>query len=240
MVSSAIINIFQRNVTEEWILEVIGHDGIAHNLTSELGEMIMYESHSVIHGRPYPLKGKGALYGSIFFHFEPLYHTMRHAGKVGDQYWDGIAKKGVDQASKLAFESILQDELKKKPLRSMQQLNDKDDNTISTDTSNNDNVDIDKQNVVGEEQDKKNKKKHLYRINTPRYVWSEYQNFYDQQFFFEYEDSITPKASKIVFGKISAHTAASNGDLSALKEIAKTQGKNELFKAGGLNQVVFI
>ena len=194
---------------------MIGHDGIAHNLTSELGEMIMYESHSVIHGRPYPLKGKGALYGSIFFHFEPLYHTMRHAGKVGDQYWDGIAKKGVDQASKLAFESILQDELKKKPLRSMQQLNDKDDNTISTDTS----------NII---------------INTPRFVWSEYQNLYDQQFFFEYEDSITPKASKIVFGKISAHTAASNGDLSALKEIAKTQGKNELFKAGGLNQVVFI
>lgn len=113
----------------------------------------------------------------------------------------------------------------------MQQLNDKDDNTISTDTSNNDNVDIDKQNIVGEEQDKKNKKKHLYRINTPRYVWSEYQNLYDQQFFFEYEDNITPKASKIVFGKISAHTAASNGDLSALKEIAKTQGKNELFKA---------
>jgi hypothetical protein len=34
------------------------------------GEMILYESHSVIHGRPFPLEGD--FYANIFAHFEPL------------------------------------------------------------------------------------------------------------------------------------------------------------------------
>jgi hypothetical protein len=32
------------------------------------GDMVLYESHSVIHGRPFPLKGK--FYANIFIHFE--------------------------------------------------------------------------------------------------------------------------------------------------------------------------
>ena len=35
----------------------------------EPGEMILYESHSVVHGRPFPLKGK--FYANVFIHFEP-------------------------------------------------------------------------------------------------------------------------------------------------------------------------
>jgi hypothetical protein len=31
-------------------LEVIGHDGKAHNVTMEPGDLVLYESHSVIHG----------------------------------------------------------------------------------------------------------------------------------------------------------------------------------------------
>lgn len=54
-----------------WPLEVYGHDGLAHNVTMEPGDMVLYESHSVIHGRPFPLKGR--FFANIFIHFEPDY-----------------------------------------------------------------------------------------------------------------------------------------------------------------------
>ncbi len=48
LISSAIINVAQ-DVDEAWPLEVIGHDGIAHNVTMEPGDLVLYESHSIIH-----------------------------------------------------------------------------------------------------------------------------------------------------------------------------------------------
>ena len=51
LISSAIINVAQ-DVDEPWPLEVIGHDGIATNVTMEPGDMVLYESHSVVHGKP--------------------------------------------------------------------------------------------------------------------------------------------------------------------------------------------
>jgi prolyl 4-hydroxylase len=33
--------------------------------------MVLYESHSIIHGRPFPLKGR--FFANIFIHFEPVY-----------------------------------------------------------------------------------------------------------------------------------------------------------------------
>ena len=75
LVSSAIINVDQ-DVDEPWPLEVYGHDGRAYNVTMEKGDMILYESHSVIHGRPFPLKGR--YMANIFVHFEPTGHSLRH------------------------------------------------------------------------------------------------------------------------------------------------------------------
>jgi prolyl 4-hydroxylase len=78
---------------------VIGHDGKAHNVTMEPGDLVLYESHSIIHGefmdgsrrvivtphdivtqdvlissllagRPFPLKGK--FMANVFVHFEPV------------------------------------------------------------------------------------------------------------------------------------------------------------------------
>jgi prolyl 4-hydroxylase len=73
LVSSAIINVDQ-DVDEPWYvrvapithnshahpfsqvlvsrpLEVIGHDGKAHNVTMLPGDLVLYESHSIIHGK---------------------------------------------------------------------------------------------------------------------------------------------------------------------------------------------
>lgn len=80
LVSSAIVNVAQ-DVDEPWPLEVIGHDGKAHNVTMEPGDMVLYESHSVLHGRPFALKGR--YFANIFIHFEPTGHTLRHVEKHG-------------------------------------------------------------------------------------------------------------------------------------------------------------
>jgi len=68
-ISSAIVNVAQ-DVDEAWPLEVYGRDGLAVNITMEPGEMILYESATVVHGRPFPLKGR--YYANIFIHFEPI------------------------------------------------------------------------------------------------------------------------------------------------------------------------
>ena len=97
LVSSAIINVDQ-DVDEPWPLEVISHDGRAENVTMEPCDMVLYESHSVIHGRPFPLKGR--YFANIFVHFEPVGHTLRHhnhktdAGEDVDQKYRESLLKG--------------------------------------------------------------------------------------------------------------------------------------------------
>jgi len=48
LVISAIVNVAQD--VEDWPLEVYGHDGRVYNITMEPGDMVLYESHSIIHG----------------------------------------------------------------------------------------------------------------------------------------------------------------------------------------------
>lgn len=81
LVTSAIVNVAQ-DVEEDWPLEVIGHNGLARNITIKPGEMILYESHSVIHGRPYPLNGK--YYSNIFCHFQPRGYTDEWHGRMDE------------------------------------------------------------------------------------------------------------------------------------------------------------
>jgi prolyl 4-hydroxylase len=68
-VISAIINVDQ-DLDEPWPLEVYGRDGKAVNITMVAGDMVLYESHSIIHGRPFPLKGR--FMANLFAHFEPI------------------------------------------------------------------------------------------------------------------------------------------------------------------------
>jgi prolyl 4-hydroxylase len=82
LVSSVIVNVAQ-DVDEEWPLEVYDRFGNAVNVTMQPGDMILYESGSLVHGvrsvlccsnvvvqRPFPLKGR--YYANIFIHFEPV------------------------------------------------------------------------------------------------------------------------------------------------------------------------
>mmetsp|Transcript_30464 Transcript_30464/g.73067 ORF Transcript_30464/g.73067 Transcript_30464/m.73067 type:complete len:478 (+) Transcript_30464:134-1567(+) len=95
LVSSAIINVAQ-DVDEPWPLEVYGHDGKATNVTMLPGDMVLYESHTVLHGRPFPLKGR--FMANIFIHFEPVGHSLRHnaketgGGDVDQKYRDALQR----------------------------------------------------------------------------------------------------------------------------------------------------
>jgi hypothetical protein len=84
LVSSAIVNVAQ-DVDEDWVLEVYDRDGNAVNVTMEPGDMVLYESGSLIHGRPFPLKGK--YYANIFIHFEP---TGKPLNYDSDDYEDSL------------------------------------------------------------------------------------------------------------------------------------------------------
>lgn len=68
LVSSCIINVAQ-DLDEPWPLEVYDRHDRAVNVTMEPGDMVLYESGSLMHGRPFPLKGR--YYANIFIHFEP-------------------------------------------------------------------------------------------------------------------------------------------------------------------------
>lgn len=52
LVASAMINVAQ-DVDEPWPFEMYDHAGRAHNITLEPGDLLLFESHSVIHGHPF-------------------------------------------------------------------------------------------------------------------------------------------------------------------------------------------
>eukprot|EP00041_Stephanoeca_diplocostata_P019475 m.420241 g.420241 ORF g.420241 m.420241 type:complete len:434 (-) comp21315_c0_seq7:689-1990(-) len=68
-VLSAILNINQVGMDEPWPLEVINHDGVRELITMEPKEMVLYESATLPHGRPFPLKGEK--FSNMFVHYQP-------------------------------------------------------------------------------------------------------------------------------------------------------------------------
>lgn len=53
-----VYNVSAQDVDEDWPIEMYDHDGVAHNITLSPGEMVLWESHSILHGRPFAMKGK--------------------------------------------------------------------------------------------------------------------------------------------------------------------------------------
>ena len=76
LVSSCIIQVAQ-DIEEPWPVEVYSHDGKAHNVSMLPGDMTLYESHTVLHGRPFPLIGN--MYANVFVHYIPLDHDEVNA-----------------------------------------------------------------------------------------------------------------------------------------------------------------
>jgi prolyl 4-hydroxylase len=101
LVSSCIVNVDQ-DVDEPWPLEVYDRNGNAVNVTMEPGDMVLYESGSLIHGRPFPLKGR--YYANIFIHFEPTGrhlndHTLQYLNELDDFYPPYLIKDSPESSN---------------------------------------------------------------------------------------------------------------------------------------------
>jgi hypothetical protein len=94
LVASAMICV-ANDVDEPWPTELYDHtNGRAHNVTLEPGDMLLFESHSVVHGHPFPLQGR--FQALLFIHFEPTGQSLLRDASGG---WhvdddDGEAKHG--------------------------------------------------------------------------------------------------------------------------------------------------
>ncbi len=55
---------------------------------------VLYESHSVLHGRPFPLKGK--FMANLFIHFEPTGHSLRHNARIAEEHGKDVHEKYRD------------------------------------------------------------------------------------------------------------------------------------------------
>jgi hypothetical protein len=71
------MNIAQQQVQDDWIIELIGHDQSAYNITLQPQEMLIYESHSILYGQPYPLLGQ--YYANCYLYFEPIGYADHHS-----------------------------------------------------------------------------------------------------------------------------------------------------------------
>ena len=68
-VVSAIINVDQ-NVTTDWPLVILNHEGEEQKVNMQAGDMLLYESARLLHGRPEAMNGEH--YDNIFIHYKPV------------------------------------------------------------------------------------------------------------------------------------------------------------------------
>jgi len=69
-VVSAIINVDQGGLEKDWPLLILDHYEREHNVSMAPGDMVLYESAKLLHGRPDTFVGQH--YDNIFIHFKPI------------------------------------------------------------------------------------------------------------------------------------------------------------------------
>merc|ERR1712113_1058364 len=67
---SAIVHLERHGIEQVWPLRILDYNGTEQSVvTDRAGQIVLYESAKVLHGRPQPLNGTE--YTNIFFHFRP-------------------------------------------------------------------------------------------------------------------------------------------------------------------------
>ncbi len=74
-----------RRVFEPWLFHVVDEDGCEHRVDIAPGELVLYESARILHGRPIPLNGQ--FYASLFVHYRPAVDTELWAASPLD-WWE--------------------------------------------------------------------------------------------------------------------------------------------------------
>ena len=131
LVCSAIINVAQ-DVEEPWPLEVYDRNGMAVNITMDPGDMVLYESHSLIHGRPFPLKGE--YFANIFIHFEPRHKELKE-GEIPSYIRQDVSPEllkayytdVIEEFSSRTEEEIMREEEAKEGILREEEIEDEDE-----------------------------------------------------------------------------------------------------------------
>lgn len=199
---------------------MIGHDGKAVNLTMQPGDVVLYESHSVIHGRPYKLQGRS--YANLFLHYEPVGYSLELERRMNMNN-NNHAENGEDSTSNKAFQS---QESRAKVLF------DKTLKVMSRDTK----------TAVGT---RDGNARRIHSSKLPPHIkegsleasrWlQEYVFYRDDSNSIDDSNIVSSKHKKIAIdsngdkqtpGATSAHIIAASGNLLRLKEIAATNPKS--------------
>jgi len=215
LVISAIMNIAQ-DVDKPWPLEVIGHDGKAHNITMDPGEMILYESHSIIHGRPYPLEGR--YYANLFVHFEPYGYSHRHAEsrRSNNDGNNSNNKDKINNHKKELYKQALE-----RSRKSTKQHNDQHGTTPYT-TKKDQRFQFIPQDPLEQQRWTQN-----FMWRDIKDLSKDAKNFQSRKITSSFSSSSDNKKKPLVKGRVAktglntAHNAAAHGDLSMLQYLAE-------------------
>jgi Ankyrin repeats (3 copies) len=204
LVISAIINVAQQ-VKEDWILELIGHDGVAVNITLRPGEMILYEGHSIIHGRPYPLNGH--YNADCLFHFEPIGYSNKHFDMDHTVRHQNVATKTTEEKFQEAFAKL---SLERKSLST---------ESISSppDTVPKSQMKLPHYIIEGTIEAQRWRQQFEFRR-----VILRIEEEIDEKVF----PLVMHKATSKTLGATSAHVLAAKNDIARLREVAKTDPKS--------------
>ena len=83
---SAIIQVHKElDGAKDWLLEVVDYNGERNEIVMDPGDMVLYESARLIHGRPNMFEGR--IYANIFVHFRPL--TAWPYSNIDNELTDG-------------------------------------------------------------------------------------------------------------------------------------------------------
>ena len=82
-VVAVIINLAQEGLGAPWPLTIEDHAGKEHEVVMAPGQMVLYESSRLVHGRPFPLDGER--YTNLFVHMKPV--DDWEATAIGDERW---------------------------------------------------------------------------------------------------------------------------------------------------------
>lgn len=217
LVLSAVINVAQSNNNDDvsWPLEVYGHDGKAMNITMNIGDMVLYEGHSVIHGRPFPLSGNGqSYYANVYVHFEPIYTFLQHEVQQQQQQQEIQDERDTNDDSTTSLETQYQLAWKKL-------------STNKCNLNNNDDVTTNENCRQGQQRHKRVPQYiHPGSIEEQRWVQSHSKSrlVIPPTTTTNTASTTSSSTDNGVFAT-TAHTAASNGDFATLITLAATNPK---------------
>jgi len=232
LVSSAIIQVAQ-DIDEPWPVEVYSHDGRAHNVTMKPGDMVLYESHTVLHGRPFPLKGK--FYANVFVHFQPIDHDENNEKLVRERVKNEREKSGGHEHDQHDAETLRRhadlhdkDEALKsaKAIFDLQQKWKRDTNGDAVKEMRSDKRNKEKREEEEEEEGEEEEEEDVDRAG-PAEIEADFGE--------EDKEDMEIEEQEEADGRTEIHRAAADGDIEGLERLLSTPGNSDMLHARDLN-----